>query len=65
MSKLVDRDEAPEGCVAKKYGGKKWYSCSDCVYCDDTCPLIEGTGLACIPHNRADRQSVIFMKRKE
>lgn len=60
MSK-IDRDEAPEGYRAYKFGGKKDYSCADCEY-----PYNHRTcfGVNCFSSERKDGVAVIFKKKK-
>lgn len=60
----VDRTDAPTGYVAKRYGGKRGYTCGDCAFVDSHCPRGGPDRFLCFPSNREDRQSVIFVKQK-
>ena len=57
----IDRNEAPEGMVAKSVDGSGLYPCIDCALLD----FPECLAGMCMPKNRKDGQSVIFVKRPE
>lgn len=61
MSK-IDRDEAPEGYRAYKFGGKKHYYCVDCEYPDNSRYCSNAN---CFSSDRKDGVSVIFKKKKD
>ena len=55
----IDRNEAPEGMVAKSVDGSGLYPCIDCALLD----FPECLAGMCMQKNRKDGHEVIFVKR--